>query len=499
MRNPFNDGNAADAWFNNLWTENIDLRQKCMYGNTGTDMLFKSLCPRSPELEDIICRADKKFGLGDTLKSLFALLYLKEPKENNGGGFLEKPLTDGVITNKEFPKLKALCEDKKLPAFSAVCSFAENIEGITENAEVQNAAELTEIISVLRKQTESLAKRIKAEQSPKKRLFLINRLFKKQKQITDLNGKLNEQSIKISAESADIISVATDNALNAAEQTSAVLRAFGNDNAAGGACDTDKALLDRVSRNETLKRISEILGRYREIIADKRKNGFSYGLGEKYDITYGNDISNCLSSELALLGAPETEILFLKRYYEKHLQQYRKREPSVKGEGDIIVLADESGSTRAISHWVKAFALALMDIALHGNRKFALVHFADSNSIKTDIFEKGKYTTDDVLSAAEHFFGGGTDFETPLSEALKLINNGFERADVVIITDGECEVSDEFAERFTEEKLRNRLTVLGILLNGDCSESLVPFCDKIYRVGDMTAEEIAIEVIRGMM
>ena len=38
---------------------------------------------------------------------------------------------------------------------------------------------------------------------------------------------------------------------------------------------------------------------------DKRKNGFAYGRGEKYDLTFGNDITNCLSSELALLGAPE--------------------------------------------------------------------------------------------------------------------------------------------------------------------------------------------------
>ena len=96
-----------------------------------------------------------------------------------------------------------------------------------------------------------------------------------------------------------------------------------------------------VRNNDTLKKISVMLGKYREIIADKRKNSFSYGLGEKYDITYGNDISNCLSSELALLGAPETEILFFKRYYEKHLQQYRKREPSVKGDGDIDIAPEK--------------------------------------------------------------------------------------------------------------------------------------------------------------
>lgn len=496
MRDPFKDSGSADDWFNNLWTADVDM-STAMYGNTGTDMLYKSLIPKSPELTDIIDRADKRFGLGNALKSLFALLYMKEPEKNNDGGILEQPVTDGVIKDEKYPQLKALCEDKKLPSFSAVCSFAESIEDVTDNTEVQKAAEISGIISELKAHSENLAERIKGETKSDKRLFLINRLFKKQKQIKDLNEKLREERIKISAEIADNISAAAKKAFDAASQTAAVLRAFGDDDAAGGNAETDGALLDRVRENDTLKKISVMLGKYREIIADKRKNSFSYGLGEKYDITYGNDISNCLSSELALLGTPETEILFFKRYYEKHLQQYRRREPSVKGDGDIIVLADESSSTREIAPWVKAFALALMDIALHGNKKFALVHFASSRNVKTDVFESGKYTTDDVLAAAEHFFGGGTDFETPLNEALRLLTNGFESADVVIITDGECGVSDEFAKRFTEEKLKNRLTVTGILLStdDDCGKSLLPFCDKIYRLGDMSADEIALEVI----
>ena len=492
MRDPFKDSGSADDWFNNLWTADVDMNT-AMYGNTGTDMLYKSLIPKSPELTDVIDRADKRFGLGNALKSLFALLYMKEPEKNNDSGILEQPVTDGVIKDEKYSQLKALCEDKKLPAFSAVCSFAESIEGVTDNTEVQKAAEIAGIVSELKTQSENLANRIKGETKSDKRLLLINRFFKKQKQIKDLNEKLREQRIKISAEIADNISAAAKKAFDAASQTAAVLRAFGNDDAAGGNAETDGALLDRVRNNDTLKKISVMLGKYREIIADKRKNSFSYGLGEKYDITYGNDISNCLSSELALLGTPETEILFFKRYYEKHLQ----REPSVKGDGDIIVLADESSSTWEIAPWVKAFALALMDIALHGNKKFALVHFANSRNVKTDVFESGKYTTDDVLAAAEHFFGGGTDFESPLNEALRLLTSGFESADVVIITDGECEVSDEFAKRFTEEKLKSRLTVAGILLStdDDCGKSLLPFCDKIYRLGDMSADEIALEVI----
>lgn len=103
---------------------------------------------------------------------------------------------------------------------------------------MQKAAEIAGIISTLGKQAEKLAERINAEPKPDKRLFLINRLFKKQKQIKDLNEKLREQRIKISAEIADNISAAAKKAFDAASQTAAVLRAFGDDDAAGGNTET---------------------------------------------------------------------------------------------------------------------------------------------------------------------------------------------------------------------------------------------------------------------
>ncbi len=182
MRDPFKDSGSADDWFNNLWTADVDM-STAMYGNTGTDMLYKSLIPKSPELTDVIDRADKRFGLGNALKSLFALLYMKEPEKNNDGGILEQPVTDGVIKDEKYSQLKALCEDKKLPSFSAVCSFAESIEGVTDNTEIQKAAEIAGIISELKAHSENLAERIKGETKSDKRLFLINRLFKKKNTI----------------------------------------------------------------------------------------------------------------------------------------------------------------------------------------------------------------------------------------------------------------------------------------------------------------------------
>ena len=79
----------------------------------------------------------------------------------------------------------------------------------------------------------------------------------------------------------------------------------------------------------------------------------------------------------------------------------------------MIVMIDESGSTSGIAPWIKAFALALMDMALHNGKKYALIHFANRENVKTEVFEKGKFEISDILAAAEHFFGSPRRRETP--------------------------------------------------------------------------------------
>ena len=116
----------------------------------------------------------------------------------------------------------------------------------------------------------------------------------------------------------------------------------------------------------------------------------------------------------------------MRKYEQKRLAQYRKRTEVVNGKGDMIVLVDESESTYEVQAWAKAFALAMLDIAAKDRRKYAMVHFASAEDVKTDLFEPGHYTSSDVIRAAEQFFGGGTDFETPLTEAIRLMEKGYE-------------------------------------------------------------------------
>lgn len=163
---------------------------------------------------------------------------------------------------------------------------------------------------------------------------------------------------------------------------------------------------------------------------------------------------------------------------------------------------DESDSTEgAPAAWGKAVALTLLEIAADGGRSFALVHFSGSRSIQTDLFRPGAYTAADKMAAAEIFLGGGTNFETPMSEALRLMQEeGFENADVVFITDGQCTLSNEYLEQLRAEQAARRFTVTGILLDKGKpgrTFSLKEFCQDIYRTSELTGEEVVGALVRG--
>ena len=257
----------------------------------------------------------------------------------------------------------------------------------------------------------------------------------------------------------------------------------------------NQELLCKLKENDYLRDITRQLGRMKEVLSALRKNGYAHGRGEKFSLTRGRDLRNLLSGELALLASPATMPLFLRRYNAKGLTQYAKREKIRKGGGDVIVCLDESGSTCGENAaWGKALALAVQDICAHEGRKFALIHFSGKDEVRTDRFLPGKFTAEELLAAAEHFFDGGTDFETPLKEALRLMDKeAFENADILFITDGYCDISDSLAEKLQNEVSDARCSVIGLLMDQDSPGevfSLEQFCERVLRVSQFSHMDI---------
>ena len=168
------------------------------------------------------------------------------------------------------------------------------------------------------------------------------------------------------------------------------------------------------------------------------------------------------------------------------------------GGGDIIVCLDESSSTFGENNaYGMAIAMVLYEICRVNHANFALVHF--SSITKVDFFAKDEAVEPEkLLDCAETLLGGGTNFEKPLREVFALVASGkMERPDVVFITDGACDVSEEFLERFDEFKADTGARLTGILLDkGECFDfSLRKFADEVYRTSELEEDEIVEKAI----
>lgn len=327
-----------------------------------------------------------------------------------------------------------------------------------------------------------------------------NRLDSKQHQVEAVSQMLDTAMLR-QTEAVDLaVSAAVQAATERAQEVQSVIGAWSDEPSNMRCTPENLALLEKVRQSPVLRDVSKYLGRFREIFAQAKNNSYAYGRGETYSLELGNNLSRALTSELAMLATPETIPLFLRKYQQKQIKQYRRREPVYKGMGDIICCLDESNSTKGeAAAWGKAVAMTLLEIAAERRRSFALIHFAGSSSCQVDIFRPDEYTLEDKLTAAETFLGGGTNFERPIREAIHLMESeGFEMADAVFITDGECALPDGCQQELQLSQAVYHFTVTGILLDKGRSGmgfSLEPFCQKIYRTSELIGDGIMQSVI----
>lgn len=419
-----------------------------------------------------------------------------------------------VTEQGDYPTLKAICEGREMLAYDAAAEFtkrtADELDDLLNGLGGDNGsmATLEKLEASAQQWADNLANLLQEnaqsgnrdEKRDKALVSAANQLESKKRQ-TDAVSQIIDMALLRQEDKMDaIIGAALTAAKQHAEETRDILSAWSDEPGNLTCCPMNTELLRRVRQSKELVDISRYLGRFREIFAQGRKNGYAYGRGEKYSLELGNDLSKALTSELAMLATPETTPLFLEKYRRKQIKQYRRREPVFKGMGDIICCLDESASTEGDpAAWGKAVAMTLLEIAATSRRSFALIHFADYGSFQTDVFVPGQYTAEDKLRAAETFLDGGTNFETPLRETMGLMENrGFENADVVFLTDGECELSEEYTAELLAEQAARRFTVTGILLDKgkDCFDfSLKPFCQKIYRTSELTDDDIVRAIV----
>ncbi|MFI0819940.1 VWA domain-containing protein [Streptomyces sp. NPDC021098] len=304
-------------------------------------------------------------------------------------------------------------------------------------------------------------------------------------------------------------------AAEAVREEGALVRAWGV-----GPGETERMPFDQRARlaerlrTGRLARWAELIGRFRQMADGERARRVENAAGELVGVTLGDDLSRVIPSELANLGLPELRAVFAARYAAGELMLYDSQGEQPTGQGAIIACVDTShsmyeagpgGGTREA--WAKACALALLDQARHAGRDFVGVLFSSADKIR--IF---RFPADDqpvgverVLDFAETFLGGGTSYQAPLTVASGLLEEEFNdaarrRGDIVMITDDECGVTEEWMRGWNEAKRALGFRVFGVAVGavGVAGEGSVleALCDNLRVVEDFTDVHVAADLFR---
>ncbi|MEV0255139.1 VWA domain-containing protein [Streptomyces sp. NPDC050732] len=275
----------------------------------------------------------------------------------------------------------------------------------------------------------------------------------------------------------------------------------------------ERARLAERLRTGRLARWAELIGRFRQMADGERARKVENATGELVGVTLGDDLSRVVPSELANLGLPELRAVFAARYAAGELMLYDSRGEQATGRGAVIACVDTShsmyregpgGVTREA--WAKACALALLDQARHARRDFVGILFSAADKIQVFRFPADRPAgIARVLDFAETFLGGGTSYQTPLSTAGDLLAEEFDdaarrRGDIVLLTDDECGVTEEWTRGWNDAKRRLGFRVFGVAIGAPPTAEegsvLDALCDNLRSVEDFTDVRAAADLFR---
>ncbi len=239
-------------------------------------------------------------------------------------------------------------------------------------------------------------------------------------------------------------------------------------------------LAEELAKNSKLKEILKMLGKIKRLESASRL--VRVKRAELAGVTLGKDLSKALPSEVAKLNHPALKYDVLSKFSGGRLLVYDD-ESSEKSSGNFVACLDLSGSMEGARElWAKAVVLAAAANAYGQGKKCKVVLFSERVKDVADFEPTLRF----AKWLASTFYNGGTNFEEPLEVATKNLNDD---SDVLFVTDGECEVSDEFLDEFTKAKKAKDFKVVTVLIHARETDAVKAISDEIVSVTELSEKE----------
>jgi len=246
------------------------------------------------------------------------------------------------------------------------------------------------------------------------------------------------------------------------------------------ACSDDfSALAAQLQGNAVIADLARKMGR--NYIAEEKKKRARVPQASKSEVhgtQRSDDVMRLLPSELVNLEDETLEALFYARLLEKNLLTYElsgtmlaegeSTETTQQRTGPVVACLDTSGSMSGQPMLkAKALLLAIGNILKAENRSLHVLLFSGANEIREFSMEAENRAAD-LLRFLQQGFGGGTDFETPLRRACQIIcsQERYKKADVLMISDGDCSLSGSFAQEMLVQKTQLDFSLYTVLCAG---------------------------------
>jgi uncharacterized protein with von Willebrand factor type A (vWA) domain len=238
-------------------------------------------------------------------------------------------------------------------------------------------------------------------------------------------------------------------------------------------------LAQQISGNPKIQELVRKLGRQHVAEEVKRQTRIPQASRSEVHGTHrSNDLMRLLPSELINLEDDALETLFYARLLESSLLTYElsgstlahgeTTEARQKRTGPVVACLDTSASMQGEPLLkAKALLLAVAGILKAEDRSLHVILFGASGQINTFATD-GHNDAAGLLAFLRQGFGGGTDFETPLQHALKIIEThpDYLKADVLMISDGDCQLGPEFTTQLQAQKRQLNCRVYSVLCAG---------------------------------
>lgn len=245
--------------------------------------------------------------------------------------------------------------------------------------------------------------------------------------------------------------------------------------------DVLKKYADLLEQEDKIRALADMLGRLREAEIELEEERFEQVLSKKswrQDLTQkseiggvyeGKELSKVLPSEVSLLGYPETESVFLKKYAEGKLLSFQEQGQKLvhsdeinyftqqkerkKERGPFILCIDTSGSMEGTPEQIaKVLCFAILKMAAREQRNCFLISF--SIGIKTINLLDLANSLDEVVKFLSMSFHGGTDATPALMATLNMLESkDYQEADVLMVSDFVMfDIKDEVLRKIHQEK-----------------------------------------------